>query len=130
MKLSIPLFFVGVSAGFPSPAEDYIEAKLDLNEYLIKHPAATYFARVNGDSMKNIGIHTGDILIVDKSLDANNNSIVVASLNGEFTLKRVRKIGKQMYLVPENDKFKSVKINPEDEFQIFGVVSSVIKQFS
>lgn len=125
--MKIPLLLQPVSAGFPSPADDFIDKKLDLNELLIKHPEATYFARVKGDSMKNAGIHPDDILIIDKSLSIKNGSIVVAALDGEFTLKRIKKLNESFYLVPENNNYKPIKVNEDDDFQIFGVVKNVIK---
>ena len=86
---SVPLFQDPISAGFPSVAEDYIENSLDLNELIIKHPASTFFVRVQGDSMRGAGILSGDILVVDRSLEASNNKIIVAIVNGEFTVKRL-----------------------------------------
>lgn len=126
MKESPPLFLNPVQAGFPSPAEDSIERKLDLNEHLIEHPAATFFVRVEGDSMLGCGIHKGDILIVDRSLDATNGKIIIAVLNGEFTVKRLKIEGKILWLVPENPKFPVLKIEPEWDFQVWGVVTYVI----
>lgn len=127
LKLDIPFFSTAISAGFPSPADDFIDRKLDLNEYLIKHPAATYFVRVQGESMKNIGINTGDLLLVDRSLDVKSGSIVIASVDGEFTVKKVVKKDDGMYLVAENENYVPIKIREDDEFQIFGVVKNVIK---
>ncbi|MCA9386955.1 translesion error-prone DNA polymerase V autoproteolytic subunit [Candidatus Dojkabacteria bacterium] len=126
-KVLIPVFSTSVSAGFPSPADDFIDRKLDLNEYLIKHPAASYFVKVNGESMKDVGINTGDLLLVDRSLDVKNGSIVIAAIDGEFTVKRVIKKDDGLYLVPENESYLPIKIDEEDEFQIFGVVKNVIK---
>ena len=93
-KYKLPLFISRIPAGFPSPADDYIDKNLDLNESLIKHPAATFFVRVEGDSMVDAGIYSGDILIVDRALETINNKIIVAILDGEFTVKRIRKIKK------------------------------------
>ena len=121
-----PLFLVPVSAGFPSPADDYIENSLDLNKHLIKHPAATFFVRVKGDSMIDAGIHSGDILIVDRSLDATDKKVVIAVVDGEFTVKRVRIIDKKIYLLPENSDFSSTEIIESMDFTIWGVVTNVI----
>lgn len=121
-----PLFMIPVSAGFPSPADDYVEGSLDLNKYLIKHPAATFFVRVAGDSMINAGIHPDDILIVDRSLDAVDKKVIIAIVNGELTVKRIRKKKDGIYLVAENENYKPVKINKEMEFDVWGVVTSVI----
>ena len=93
----LPLFLSKVRAGFPSPADDYLDKKLDLNEHLIKHPTATFFVKVKGDSMIKAGIHSGDILVVDRSLEAKDKRIVIAVVNGEFTVKRVRKIKDKLY---------------------------------
>ena len=121
-----PLFLVPVSAGFPSPADDYIENSLDLNKHLIKHPAATFFVSVKGDSMIDAGIHSGDILIVDKSLDATDKKVVIAVVDGEFTVKRVRIIDKKIYLLPENKEYSSTEITESMDFTIWGVVTNVI----
>jgi len=98
-KLDLPLFVTGISAGFPSPADDYIDRKLDLNELLITHPAATFFVRVEGNSMINAGIHSGDILVVDRALEPNNNNVVLAVLDGEFTVKRIKKLKNDLQFV-------------------------------
>lgn len=122
----IPFFISPVSAGFPSPAADYIEKSLDLNEYLVKHPTATFFVRVSGNSMIKAGIFSGDMLIVDRSLSPQQDSVVVAILNGEFTVKRFRREGGRVVLYPENDEYKPIAINENTDFQIWGVVTSVI----
>jgi len=121
-----PLFLVPVSAGFPSPADDYIENSLDLNKHLIKHPAATFFVSVKGDSMIDAGIHSGDILIVDRSLDATDKKVVIAIVDGEFTVKRIRRVGEKIYLLPENDEYSSTEITESMDFTIWGVVTNVI----
>lgn len=121
-----PLFMVPVAAGFPSPAEDYLEGKLDLNKYLIKHPAATFFVRVTGDSMIAAGIHPGDILIVDRSIEPADKKVVIAVIEGELTVKRIRRLKGKIVLMPENEKYKPLKINAEMTFEIWGVVTSVI----
>ncbi|MBD3300105.1 MAG: translesion error-prone DNA polymerase V autoproteolytic subunit, partial [Candidatus Moranbacteria bacterium] len=105
-KFKLPLYLTKISAGFPSPAKDYIEKKLDLNEYLIKHPAATFFLKVEGTSMINAGINSGDILIVDRSLEIKNNHIAVILLNGEFNVKKIQKKDNRLFLQPQNDSFK------------------------
>ncbi len=125
-----PLFLSGVSAGFPSPAENYIDRKLDLNELLIKHPAATFFVRVAGDSMVNAGIHHDDILIVDRSLDAVSGSIVIAVYNGELTVKRLQKTGAATRLVAENPDYPALLLTGENSCEIWGVVTSVIHRFA
>lgn len=124
--LSLPLFLTPVRAGFPSPASDYIEAKLDLNEYLVKHPSATYFLKVVGDSMTGLGIHSGDIVIADRSLDVVNHSVVIAIVEGEFTVKRLSRHKGKLYLVPANPDYQPLEITPEMDFAVWGVVTHVI----
>jgi len=125
-KLPLPLFSSQVKAGFPSPAEDHIEAKLDLNRLMIEHPAATFFLRVEGESMENANIHPGDILVVDRALQAQSGQIIVAVLNGEFTVKRLKAKENRLYLLPENPNFPSLEITQEADFQIWGVVTFII----
>ena len=125
-KLNIPLFTSKVQAGFPSPADDYIEQGLDLNDFLIKRPTATFFMKVAGDSMKDAGINNDDILIVDRSLSAIHNSIVVAVVNSEYTVKRLQKIKDKIYLMPENKKYPVIEIKEGMDFEIWGVVTYVI----
>jgi len=127
-KQKIPLFDVKISAGFPSPAEDYVENKLDLNEYLIKHPSATFFIRVSGDSMINAGIFSGDLLIVDRSLEPTNNKIVIAVVEGEFTVKRIKKVKGKLFLAAENPSFKPMEITSDINCEVWGVVTTVIHQ--
>ena len=125
-ELNLPLFDAKISAGFPSPADDYIDKRLDLNEFLIKHPAATFFVRVSGDSMIEAGIHSGDILVVDRAVEPGDNMVVVALLDGEFTVKRIKIIKKEFYLIPENPDFPPIKITPDMHFEVWGVVTYVI----
>ncbi len=121
-----PLFMVPVAAGFPSPADDYMEGKLDLNRHLIKHPAATFFVRVAGDSMIDAGIHPGDILIVDRSLEPADKKVVIAVIEGELTVKRVRITDGRVFLAPENEKYRPITIEADTSFEIWGVVTTVI----
>jgi len=116
-----------IKAGFASPVGDFVEKYLDLNELMVKHPIATFFVRVSGDSMKDAGISDGDILVVDRSLNAENNQIIVAVVNGEFTVKRLKKNGIQIYLYPENSKYKPVLITKNMDFLVWGVVTYVVK---
>ena len=120
------LFEAGVSAGFPSPAADYEESKLDLNKHLIKNPPATFFVRVTGDSMVGAGIHHGDLLIVDRSLEPTDKSVVIAVVNGELTVKRIRIKGKKITLEPENENYSVQQITEETEFEVWGIVTNVI----
>jgi len=126
LNIQLPLFSSSVAAGFPSPAEDYIEGSLDLNEHLIKHPAATFFVKVSGDSMVGAGIFDGDLLVVDRALEAKNDSIVLAVVNGEFTVKRLRKIKNKITLLPENPKHRPIEITDGMDFTVWGVVAHVI----
>ena len=124
--LKIPLFESGVSAGFPSPADDYLDLPIDLNEFLIKHPAATFYVRVKGDSMEGAGIRNGDLLIVDRAEEPRSNSIVLGVIDGDFTVKRIRKKGGELYLLPDNPDYKPIKINDNMDFQVWGVVTYVV----
>ena len=127
--LSMPYFENGVSAGFPSPAEDHMHSKIDLNNLLIENPSATYYVRVNGDSMLGAGILSGDLLIVDRSIEVTNNCIVVVHLDGEFTVKRIKKIKKKIFLQAENNNYKPIEITKEMDFELFGVVAHAIHHF-
>lgn len=124
-----PLFTCGVSAGFPSPADEHIDRKLDLNELLIQHPVATFFVRVAGDSMKDAGINHGDILVVDRSLEAASGKIVIAIVNGELTVKRFVQNHISCQLVAANSNYPPVEITEDTDFSVWGVVTSVIHQF-
>lgn len=123
---ALPAFLSPVQAGFPSPAEDYIENHLDLNELVVKRPAATFFVKVEGESMADANIHTGDILVVDRSIQASNGKIVVAVVNGEFTVKRFVLRGGGAYLLPENPKYPAIPIDSGSDFRVWGVVTYVI----
>jgi len=122
----MPLFTSHISAGFPSPADDYIEKRLNLNDLLIKNRASTFFVKVSGDSMLDAGIHNGDILVVDRSKTPVNNSIVIAVLNGELTVKRIRKTRKKLYLAPENEDYAEIEITKDMDLTVWGVVTNVI----
>ncbi len=124
--LPLPLYINEVPAGFPSPADGYMDDALDLNELLITHPAATFFIRVSGTSMQEANIHSGDILVVDRAKEAKHRDIAIAVLNGEFTVKRILKKGKQVFLAPENPKFQPIEVKEGEDFQIWGVVTYVI----
>jgi DNA polymerase V len=126
VTFSLDLYQQPVSAGFPSPAEDYIEGKLDLNLHLIKNPAATFYVRVSGDSMTGAGIHSGDLLVVDRSLDPVSGRIVIAVLNGELTVKRLAFNGDRLILNAENDNYPPIEVTEPQELSIWGVATSVI----
>ncbi len=125
-RYALPIFLGRLPAGFPSPADDYIEGKLDLNRHLIKHPAATFFVRVTGDSMIGAGIHSGDLLVVDRSLDAVDGNVIVAALDGELTVKRLFRQGEILRLLPANAAYDPIEILMQQTFEIFGVVTNVI----
>ncbi|MDX1924267.1 MAG: translesion error-prone DNA polymerase V autoproteolytic subunit [Rickettsiaceae bacterium] len=125
----LPLYNSLVSAGFPSPADDNIERRLDLNQYLIPKPTSTFFVRVSGDSMIGAHIYAGDILIVDKSIEARHNKIVIAAVNSELTVKRLYKKNGTIKLVAENPNYPDLTIAAEQDLIIWGVVTSVIHQY-
>ncbi len=126
----LPLMFAdgGVRAGFPSPAQDYITESIDLNRTLIRHPAATFYAKVVGDSMSGEGITEGDILIVDRSIEAEHGDLAICCLDGEFTLKRLcLNRGDRIYLMPSNRKYHPIEVTTESDFLVWGVVIYTIK---
>ncbi|MDA3844370.1 MAG: translesion error-prone DNA polymerase V autoproteolytic subunit [Candidatus Kapabacteria bacterium] len=125
-KQELPLFLESVSAGFPSPADDYLEGKLDLNEHLVRNPTATFFVRVTGDSMEGAGMYSGDILVVDRSLDPKDGNVIIAVIDGELTVKRLSNKNGVISLVPENPNYKPLKITEEMSFTVWGVVTNVI----
>ena len=129
VDISLPIFTSRVQAGFPSPADDHLEDTLDLNTHLIRHKESTFFVRSQGESMLGAGIHPGDILVVDKSLIAKSGKIVIAMVDGEFTVKRLNKYKGKITLKAENPEFKDIVINEGSELIIWGVVTSVIHQY-
>lgn len=126
--VQVPFFSSRINAGFPSPAEDHIEQTLDITELLVTNPPATFYLRVSGDSMIDAGIYDKDILVVDRSLTAQHGDIVVAELNNEFTVKRFYVRNAEFILHPENPRYQSIVVKAGDEFAIFGVVTSVVRQ--
>ena len=126
LPINLPLYSCKISAGFPSPADDHLEKNLDLNSYLIKNPTATFFVRVNGDSMINAGIHDNDILIVDRSLKPTHGKIVIAVVDGQMTVKRLYKQSGKLFLIPENKNFKPIEITENMSMEIWGVVITAI----
>lgn len=126
---SYPLPFAesGVQAGFPSPANDYIPETLDLNHEIVRHPAATFFARVHGSSMSGEGISDGDLIVVDRSLEPHNGDLAVCSIDGEFTLKRIQFETNKVWLIPSNEEFDPILVTPDKRFEVWGVVTHTIK---
>lgn len=122
----LPIFLGRLPAGFPSPADDYLEGKLDITKHLVKHPAATFYVRVSGDSMIGAGIHSGDLLVVDRSLEAKSGNVIVAALDGELTVKRLYRKNGCLRLLPENAEYQAIEIQTQQSFEIWGVVTNVI----
>ncbi len=129
-KLYLPLFQSLVQAGFPSPAEDFTDTKLDLNQFLIKHPSSTFFVRVTGDSMVEAGIFENDLVIVDRSLTPASGQIILAVVEGEFTIKKFVKQKNDIWLYPANSNYEPTKILEGIGFQVWGVVTYTIKKTS
>ena len=127
--IRLPLFSHKVAAGFPSPADDYIEGRLSLDEHLIQHKDSTFFVRAKGNSMVGAGIFDGDLLVVDKSLSPASGDIVIAVVDGDLTVKRLIKRGETITLKPENPRFKEIEFHDGQELQVWGVVTSTTKKF-
>jgi DNA polymerase V len=127
--IEIPMIEGGISAGFPSPAQDFLDLSIDLNKALIKHPSSTFYGRVNGESMKDLGINDGDLIVVDKSLEPQNGKIAVCYIDGEFTLKTIKIENNECWLVPANEKFKPIKVEEDNNFLVWGILVHVIKSF-
>jgi DNA polymerase V len=125
-NLPLPIYLSCIQAGFPSSAENDLEKMLDLNELLVAHPAATFFVRVKGDSMKNAGIFSGDVLVVDRSLEPTDNKIIVAVVGNEFTVKRLKISQGKISLLPENPAYPILEVKEGSDFQVWGVVTYVI----
>jgi DNA polymerase V len=127
-ELKIPFIPDGVSAGFPSPAADFMETNIDLNAALSENPLATFYIRVNGNSMIDAGINDKDVLVVDRSLEPQNNKIAICFIDGEFTVKRIKLETDCLYLMPENSNYQPIKVTEENELIIWGIVTYVIKK--
>ena len=127
-SIELPYYDTRVQAGFPSPAEDHLEQRVDLNTLVIENPSATFFVRVAGESMREIGITDGDILVVDRSIESWENRIVVAVIDSEFTIKRFTTQNETVVLEAENPDYPAIKITPEMNFSVWGVVSWTLKK--
>lgn len=126
LEVSLPLMLSTVAAGFPSPATDYIEKTIDLNDYLVRHPSATFMVRAEGESMTGAFIPAKALLVIDRSLTAKHNDIILAAVNGDFTVKRLIQKPDEVWLYPANSKFKPIKIEQGTDFLVWGVVTSII----
>lgn len=126
--LALPIADEGIKAGFPSPAQDFMDMAIDLNRELVRHPASTFYGRVRGSSMIDAGIHDGDILIIDKSLDPRNGDMAVCFIDGEFTIKYIRIEKQAVWLVPANEEYEPIKVTEENDFLIWGIVTYSIKK--
>jgi len=127
-RRELDLYLVPAACGFPSPADDFIECKLDLNDYLIRHPAATFYVRASGDSMRQAGIHSGDLLIVDRAVEPTPGRVVIAVVDGDFTVKRLKRIDGNLCLAPDNDAYPPVPLGDGEGVSIWGVVTAVVHQ--
>lgn len=127
-EISLPYADEGIRAGFPSPAQDYMEQAIDLNKEIVKHPASTFYGRVVGDSMRDEGIEEGDILVIDKSLELMDNDLAVCFIDGEFTVKRVHLEKDAAWLVPANPNYPHIKVTEENDFMVWGIVTYTIKK--
>tara|TARA_B100000686_G_scaffold355291_1_gene472094 strand:+ start:16373 stop:16801 length:429 start_codon:yes stop_codon:yes gene_type:complete len=123
-----PIANEGISAGFPSPAEDFKEVKISIDQEVVKNESATFYARVVGQSMEGAGLDDGDLLVIDRSQEAQTGKIAVCFIDGEFTVKRLKVEDNCVYLMPENPKYKSIKVDKEDELIIWGIVTYVVKK--
>lgn len=128
-QFSLPFIETGIPAGFPSPAEDFLENSIDLNKELIKNPSSTFYAKVKGYSMKDLGIEDGDLLIIDKSLEPITGKIAVCYIDGKFTLKTIKIEKDCVWLIPANKDYQPIKVTQDNELIIWGIVTNVIKYF-
>jgi DNA polymerase V len=128
-RVELPFYDVGIQAGFPSPADDFIELSIDINKEYIKNRDATFFAKVKGHSMKNVGIFDGDLLIIDKSIEPQDNKIAICQIDGDFTVKRIKIDNDTVWLIAENEAFNPIKVTADNELMIWGIVVASIKKF-
>ncbi len=130
LSSNIPLPYAdsGVQAGFPSPASDYLPESFDLNREIVRHPAATFYARVHGDSMIGEGISDGDLIVVDRSLEPKDGDLVVCAVDAEFTLKRIKIRPGAVWLIPSNEQFDPILVTPDKRFEVWGVVTHTIRR--
>ena len=127
IKFKASIVETGISAGFPSPADDFLDTSIDLNKALIKNKDATFYGRVKGDSMIGAGIHDGDLLIIDRSIEPKDGKIAVCFIDGDFTVKRIQITKDIIWLIAENNNYKPIKVTKDNDFLIWGIVTNVIK---
>jgi len=125
----INYFDSGISAGFPSPAADFLSSELNIHDYIITNPSSTFCVKVSGDSMIGAGINSGDIIVIDRSIKPSQNHIILCSLEGDFLIKRLRIINKKIYLIPENPQYQAILVDKYKNFEISGVVIAAVKKF-
>lgn len=130
-KMAIPMAEQSVKAGFPSPAQDYMEGEIDLNDVLVKHREATFYVRISGDSMRDAGILDGDLAVVDRQIEPGNGNFVIAFVDGEFTIKqfKIDESGNYGWLVPWNNDYSPIRVDANNRFMVWGVVTYVIHKF-
>ena len=126
---TLPIADAGIKAGFPSPAQDFMEASIDLNRELIRNPSATFFGRVSGDSMQDMGINDGDLLVIDKSREVHSGKVAVCFIDGEFTLKKIKIEKDCCWLIPANDNYAPIRVTADNQFLVWGILIHVIKSF-
>ncbi len=129
-SLPLPIADEGIRAGFPSPAQDFMDLSIDLNQELVKHPSSTFYGRVKGDSMIDAGVHDGDVLIIDKSLEPKDGDMAVCFIDGEFTIKYIKIEEKVIWLVPANKNFHPIKVTEDNNFLIWGIVTYCITRIN
>ena len=128
-NMEIPVLSTPISAGFPSPALDFIDLSIDMNKYLIKRPTSTFYGRVKGQSMKDVGISDGDLLVIDKSIAPKDDQVAVCYLDGEFTLKKIKLEKDICWLIPANEAYQPIQVTSQNDFLIWGIITHVIKAF-
>ena len=128
-EMELPLISAGISAGFPSPAMDFIDLTIDLNKHVVKHPSCTFYGRVKGESMKDEGINDGDLLVIDKSLEPQNGKIAICYIDGEFTVKKIKLEKDSCWLMPANENYQPIRVDKDNDFLIWGIVTHVLKSF-
>ncbi len=126
--LPLPYADMGIQAGFPSPAQDFISESIDLNHEIVRHPASTFYGRVDGDSMIGEGIESGDLLVIDRSIEPADGDLAVCCIDGDFTLKRINLCDNEIWLIPSNEAYDPILVTPENRFEVWGVVTHTIKQ--